>query len=68
MNRYVIAALSIVPGIVMTFKLRKEWYDMFAVPNDLESNGKLSKTERNLLLLYVALSFVIMIINIKIMW
>ncbi len=66
-NRYVIAALSIVPGIVMTFKLRKEWYDMFAVPNDLESNGKLSKTERNLLLLYVALSFVIMIINIKIM-
>ena len=42
-NRYVIAVLSIIPGIMMTFKLRKEWYDMFAIPNDLESNEKISK-------------------------
>lgn len=64
-NRYVIAVLSIIPGIVMTFKLRKEWYDMFAVPNDLESNDKISKLDKKLILVYIILSLIIMIINIK---
>ena len=64
-NRYVIAVLSIIPGIIMTFKLRKEWYDMFAIPNDLESNEKLSKLEKKLILVYIVLSFIIMIVNIK---
>ena len=64
-NRYVIAVLSIIPGIMMTFKLRKEWYDMFAIPNDLESNEKISKLEKKLILVYIILSFIIMIVNIK---
>ena len=64
-NRYVIAVLSIIPGVIMTFKLRKEWYDMFAIPNDLESNEKISKLEKKLLLVYIVLSFIIMIVNIK---
>ena len=64
-NRYVIAVLSIIPGIMMTFKLRKEWYDMFAIPNDLESNEKISKLEKKLILVYTILSFIIMIVNIK---
>lgn len=50
---------------MMTFKLRKEWYDMFAIPNDLESNEKISKLEKKLILVYIILSFIIMIVNIK---
>lgn len=38
---------------------------MFAIPNDLESNEKISKLEKKLILVYIILSFIIMIVNIK---
>ena len=51
-NRYVIAVLSIIPGIMMTFKLRKEWYWYVCnIQNDLESNEKnFLKLEKKLII------------------